>query len=49
MNALNYYVSQKNKKNWKSKIKAMLQIELNFTNSLDPRQQRHKYFDVSPL
>ena len=27
----------------------MLQLELNTTNSLVPRQQRHKYFDGSPL
>ena len=27
----------------------MLQTELNYTNSLDPRQRRHKYFDQPPL
>jgi len=49
MNVLNYYVSQKNKKNWKCKIKTMLQTELNSINSLVPWQQCHKYFDASPL
>ena len=37
------------KKNWKSKIKPMLQTELKSTNSLVPRQRRYKYFDHSPL
>ena len=49
MNVLKLLCYSKESKNKKSKIKAMLQTELNSTNSLVPRQRRHKYFDCSLL